>query len=80
LKAVDAALVRRRASSLKLSAAKFNGLGLAHIQPVPKEALGQDGPKKVLPFYLDDAVLWGRVSPIVHSDRTGATRQFCYSL
>jgi uncharacterized protein (TIGR02246 family) len=32
------------------------------------QALGQDEPEKVLPFYSDDAVLWGTLSPTVRSD------------
>jgi len=31
--------------------------------------LGEDDPDKVLPFYADDAVLWGTLSPAVRSDR-----------
>ena len=27
------------------------------------QALGEDDPDKVLPFYADDAVLWGTLSP-----------------
>src|SRR6516225_5604756 len=27
------------------------------------QALGEDDPEKVLPFYADDAVLWGTLSP-----------------
>jgi len=33
------------------------------------QALGEDNPEKVLPFYSDDAVLWGTLSPTVRSDR-----------
>jgi uncharacterized protein (TIGR02246 family) len=32
-------------------------------------ALGEDDPAKVLPFYSDDAVLWGTLSPTVRADR-----------
>ena len=32
-------------------------------------ALGEDDPDKVLPFYADDAVLWGTLSPMVRADR-----------
>jgi uncharacterized protein (TIGR02246 family) len=32
-------------------------------------ALGEDDPDKVLPFYADDAVLWGTLSPAVRADR-----------
>jgi uncharacterized protein (TIGR02246 family) len=34
------------------------------------KALGEDDPEKVLPYYSDDAVLWGTLSPTVRSDRT----------
>lgn len=33
------------------------------------QALGQDDPDKVSPFYADDAVLWGTLSPTVRADR-----------
>jgi uncharacterized protein (TIGR02246 family) len=33
------------------------------------QALGEDDPDKVLPFYSDDAVLWGTLSPTVRADR-----------
>jgi hypothetical protein len=32
-------------------------------------ALGEDEPEKVLPFYSDDAVLWGTLSPTVRTNR-----------
>ena len=32
-------------------------------------ALGEDDPDKVLPFYSNDAVLWGTLSPTVRADR-----------
>src|ERR1700757_2571504 len=32
------------------------------------QALGQDDPEKVLPFYSNDAVLWGTLSPTLRSD------------
>jgi hypothetical protein len=32
------------------------------------QALGEDDPDKVLPFYASDAVLWGTVSPKLRSD------------
>jgi hypothetical protein len=32
-------------------------------------ALGEDDPDKVLPFYANDAVLWGTLSPTVRADR-----------
>jgi uncharacterized protein (TIGR02246 family) len=32
-------------------------------------ALGEGNPDKVLPFYSDDAVLWGTLSPTVRADR-----------
>jgi uncharacterized protein (TIGR02246 family) len=38
-------------------------------------ALGEDDPDKVLPFYSDDAVLWGTLSPTVRADR-GALRDY----
>jgi uncharacterized protein (TIGR02246 family) len=39
-------------------------------------ALGEDDPEKVLPFYSDDAVLWGTLSPTVRSDRTALRDYF----
>jgi uncharacterized protein (TIGR02246 family) len=40
------------------------------------QALGQDDPDKVLPFYSDDAVLWGTLSPTVGSDRAALRDYF----
>jgi uncharacterized protein (TIGR02246 family) len=40
------------------------------------QALGEDDPEKVLPFYSDDAVLWGTLSPIVRSDRAALRDYF----
>jgi uncharacterized protein (TIGR02246 family) len=40
------------------------------------QALGEDDPDKVLPFYSDDAVLWGTLSPTVRSDRAGLREYF----
>jgi uncharacterized protein (TIGR02246 family) len=40
------------------------------------QALGQDDPDKVLPFYADDAVLWGTLSPTVRSDRAALRDYF----
>ena len=31
-------------------------------------ALGEDDPEKVLPYYADDAVLWGTLSPTVRAN------------
>jgi uncharacterized protein (TIGR02246 family) len=39
-------------------------------------ALGEDDPDKVLPFYSDDAVLWGTLSPTVRSDRAALRDYF----
>jgi uncharacterized protein (TIGR02246 family) len=39
-------------------------------------ALGEDDPEKVLPFYADDAVLWGTLSPTVRSDRAALRDYF----
>ncbi len=33
------------------------------------QAIGEGDPEKVLPFYSDDAVLWGTLSPTVRSSR-----------
>jgi uncharacterized protein (TIGR02246 family) len=33
------------------------------------QALGEDQPEKVLPFYSEDAVLWGTLSPTVRANR-----------
>jgi hypothetical protein len=41
------------------------------------QALGEDDPEKVLPFYANDAVLWGTLSPTVPTelrDETTLTR------
>jgi uncharacterized protein (TIGR02246 family) len=38
-------------------------------------ALGEDDPDKVLPFYSNDAVLWGTLSPTVRAD-VGALRDY----
>ena len=40
------------------------------------QALGEDDPDKVLPFYSDDAVLWGTLSPTVRADRTALRDYF----
>ena len=40
------------------------------------QALGQDEPEKVLPFYSDDAVLWGTLSPTLRSDRAALRDYF----
>jgi len=39
-------------------------------------ALGTDDPEKVLPFYADDAVLWGMLSPTVRADRAALRDYF----
>ncbi len=40
------------------------------------QGLGQDDPEKVLPFYADDAVLWGTLSPTVRADRSALREYF----
>ena len=40
------------------------------------QALGEDDSEKVLPFYSDDAVLWGTLSPTVRSDRAALRDYF----
>ena len=40
------------------------------------QALGEDDPEKVLPFYSDDAVLWGTLSPTVRADRAALRDYF----
>jgi uncharacterized protein (TIGR02246 family) len=40
------------------------------------QALGENDPDKVLPFYADDAVLWGTLSPVVRSDRAALRDYF----
>lgn len=40
------------------------------------QALGEDDPEKVLPFYSQDAVLWGTLSPTVRSDRAALRDYF----
>jgi uncharacterized protein (TIGR02246 family) len=44
------------------------------------QALGQDDPDKVLPFYSDDAVLWGTLSPTVRSNRAALRDYFVTAL
>jgi uncharacterized protein (TIGR02246 family) len=39
-------------------------------------ALGEDDPDKVLPFYANDAVLWGTLSPTVRADRAALREYF----
>src|ERR1700733_14195173 len=39
-------------------------------------ALGEDDPAKVLPFYADDAVLWGTLSPTVRADQAALRDYF----
>jgi uncharacterized protein (TIGR02246 family) len=39
-------------------------------------ALGENDPDKVLPFYADDAVLWGTLSPTVRADRAALRDYF----
>jgi hypothetical protein len=39
-------------------------------------ALGEDDPDKVLPFYSDEAVLWGTLSPTVRADRAALRDYF----
>lgn len=40
------------------------------------QGLGEDDPEMVLPFYSDDAVLWGTLSPTVRSDRAALRDYF----
>jgi uncharacterized protein (TIGR02246 family) len=40
------------------------------------QALGEDDPETVLPFYSDDAVLWGTLSPTVRSERAALRDYF----
>jgi len=39
-------------------------------------ALGEDDPDKILPFYADEAVLWGTLSPMVRADRAALRDYF----
>jgi len=39
-------------------------------------ALGEDDPEKVLPFYAENAVLWGTLSPTVRADRAALRDYF----
>jgi uncharacterized protein (TIGR02246 family) len=39
-------------------------------------ALGENDPDKVLPFYADDAALWGTISPKVRADRAALRDYF----
>jgi len=38
--------------------------------------LGEDDPDKILPFYANDAVLWGTLSPTVRADRAALRDYF----
>ncbi len=40
------------------------------------QAIGEGDPDKMLPFYSDDAVLWGTMSPTVRSDRAALRDYF----
>lgn len=40
------------------------------------KALGEGDPDKVLPFYANDAVLWGTLSPTVRANRTALRDYF----
>jgi uncharacterized protein (TIGR02246 family) len=40
------------------------------------QALGEDDPDKVLPFYSDDAVFWGTLSPTLRADRAALRDYF----
>lgn len=40
------------------------------------QALGEDDPEKVLPFYSEDAVLWGTLSPTVRASRAALNDYF----
>jgi uncharacterized protein (TIGR02246 family) len=40
------------------------------------QALGEDNPDKVLPFYSSDAVLWGTLSPTVRADQAALRDYF----
>jgi hypothetical protein len=40
------------------------------------QALGEDDPEKILPFYSDDAALWGTLSPTLRSDRAALRDYF----
>lgn len=40
------------------------------------QALGEDDPDKILPFYSEDAVLWGTLSPMVRADRAALRDYF----
>jgi uncharacterized protein (TIGR02246 family) len=40
------------------------------------QALGEDNPEKVLPFYSGDAVLWGTLSPTVRADQAALRDYF----
>jgi uncharacterized protein (TIGR02246 family) len=80
-----------RSSSKLLSTGFTLGIVLLSSIPVasagPKEdvgaatsawgrALGEDDPEKVLPYYADDAVLWGTLSPTVRGDRSALRDYF----
>ena len=39
-------------------------------------ALDEDDPDKVMPFYADDAVLWGTLSPMVRANRAALRDYF----
>ena len=67
-------------SSLSLSLATATWAGpkedVATASATWARALGEDDPDKVLPFYANDAVLWGTLSPAVRADRAALRDYF----
>jgi uncharacterized protein (TIGR02246 family) len=49
---------------------------VAEVTQAWARALGEDDPDKVLPFYADDAVFWGTLSPTVRADRAALRDYF----
>ena len=50
--------------------------GVAEATRAWAAALGEDDPEKVLPFYAEDAVLWGTLSPALRADRSALRDYF----
>ena len=72
-------------AAVALSVVFFSFASSAFVEPKEQvaaatlawgQALGEDDPEKVLPFYTDDAVLWGTLSPTVRSDQAARREYF----
>jgi uncharacterized protein (TIGR02246 family) len=72
-------------AALALSMVLFSFASIAFVGPQEDvaeatlawaHALGENDPDKVLPFYSDDAVLWGTLSPTLRADRAALRDYF----